>query len=431
MSVTTQSNIQDISRLTSELFELASLESPSAAQSRRMATVKGAIDSIKAGHSLAEIRNVEMETLRESLGLPRLPERARSRLGEQAEAEFRKWGITGQCRETFIPHPREIRANEAGTQSLSFTQGIPGGYFVPQGFADRTFQVLKTVDAIFSERFSNVFETATGSNFPFPVFDDTNNDSVQVGETLQSNEVDVGAFGSTQLNAFAFRSKIVAVSMELLQDSQFPIAGILEQVFAARHARGVGKALINGSGVAQPTGLITGVVASGVAATIASGSSGNTGGAETGATSIGTADVNKLFHSLEPAYRPGAAFYMNDNTLRSLEGLLDKQGRPIVSFRKGFTGNDSDDAYVMGKCVAICPSMPDIAAGTNPIIFGNGATYFVQRRVPSSVYLRRFWQSSALVLNGLVGFESWLRTDSGVIAPNAAHAPFQFIQCHS
>jgi hypothetical protein len=68
------------------------------------------------------------------------------------------------------------------------------------------------------------------------------------------------------------------------------------------------------------------VVASGVSPTIASGSSTNDGSGNTGANSIGTQDVNKLYHSLGKIYRPGACWYGTDNTLKSLESLLTKDG---------------------------------------------------------------------------------------------------------
>jgi HK97 family phage major capsid protein len=418
-----------------ELASLSSLEHPTRQQNTRMTSLMSIISALKAGSTLAEVKSWEIDELRKAAGLSRLPERPRtSSLGEEIEASYRRFGATGECRETFIPHPKEIRANEAGTQSLSLTQGVPGGYFVPQGFSDRAFETMKTYDAIFDPQFSNIYETATGSNMPFPVWSDvdgsTSNDSVQVGESNISTEVDVASFGTTQLNSYAFRSKIVGVSLELLQDSQFPIGSILERVFAARHARGVGRALITGSGVNAPTGLLTGVVASGVTPTIASGSGINDGSANSGSNSIGTQDINKLYHSLEKAYRPGACFYATDNTVKLLEGLLDKNGRPIVSFRKGLTGYDNDIPCMMGKPIAVCPSMPEISNGTSPIIFGS-PTYFIFRKIPSSMYIRRFWQNPTLVQYGLVGFESWMRVDSGVIAPNAAHAPFQFIQCHS
>jgi hypothetical protein len=74
--------------------------------------------------------------------------------------------------------------------------------------------------------------------------------------------------------------------------------------------------------------------------------------------------------------------------------------------------------------------MPSMGSGHNPIVFGN-PMYFVQRRVPSSMYVRRFSENPSLVQYGLVGFESWLRVDSGLVAPNANYLPYQYIQSHS
>jgi HK97 family phage major capsid protein len=121
---------------------------------------------------------------------------------------------------------------------------------------------------------------------------------------------------------------------------------------------------------------------------------------------------------------------MNDNSLSFPDGLLDKFGHPIVSFHKSLTGFGNDIPYMKGKPIAVCPSMPSIASGNNAIIYGN-PMYAIQRRVKSASYIRRFWQNPTLLQFGLVGFESWMRVDSNVITSNAAHAPFQYIQCHS
>jgi HK97 family phage major capsid protein len=75
-----------------------------------------------------------------------------------------------------------------------------------------------------------------------------------------------------------------------------------------------------------------------------------------------------------------------------------------VKFSCGATDNDGDTPYIHGKRVAICPSMPSMGGGKNPIVFGN-PLYFVQRRVPSSMFVRRLWENPSLVQFGLVGFE--------------------------
>jgi len=400
-------------------------------QEQRHAALLAKVSALKLGVNVSELRRWEQDRLLAAAGAPKLAERGHlGRLDDETESEWRSFGKGEPVRPSHVPKDAEVRANEAGQQSISLTQSAIGGAFVPLGMYGRAFETMKQYDQIFSEQFSNVVETETGNNTAFPVWDDVTNQSVQVGETTQSTEVDIANFGTTQLNAYAFRSKIVAVSIELLQDSNFPIGAVLERVFAMRHARGVGQALINGTGVQAPTGLITAVVASGASPVIASGSSTNTGGSETGTTSIGSADINALYHKLDAAYRPGSAFYMNDATLSYLEGLLDKQGRPLVRLGCGLNDDYGNTPYIHSRPVCICPSMPSMGSGHNPIVFGN-PMYFVQRRVPSSMYVRRFWENPSLVQYGLVGFESWLRVDSGLVAPNANYLPYQYIQSHS
>ncbi|HTX14754.1 MAG TPA: phage major capsid protein [Candidatus Baltobacteraceae bacterium] len=421
-----------LEELTATIGELETLTSKATMSSRDQARhgfLLAKVALLKQGISPTEIRRFEADRLLKEAGLPREGERARRLFPTDADREWRDFASGKEVRLTRPPE-RERRANEAGTQSITYTQEAAGGAFVPQGIYDRAFETMRQFDDVFSPEFSNLVETDTGNAMPFPVWDDVSNSSVQISETTQSGEVDVANFGEIQLNAYSFRSKIVAVSLELLQDSNFPWPGILERVFAMRHARGVGAALVTGSGVGGPTGLLTAVVASGAVPVIAAGSSANTNGAETGATSLGTADLGACFAKLDQMYRRTAAWYMNDATLEYLRNLLDKQGHPIVSFRKGLTDVDSDRPTILGRPVAICPSMPTMASGHNSVVLAD-PFYFVQRRVPSSMYIRRFTENATMIQYGLVGFESFLRVDSNLVAPNPSYLPAQFIQNHS
>jgi len=400
-------------------------------QQERYGFLTSAISALKQGKDPGEIRNWEVDRLLAELGQPRAPQGARTKLPEEVETEWRDFVQGRKVRKTSVPSDKEIRANEAGTQSVLAPLGAQGGYFVPPGINDRAFETMKKYDDIFDTAFCNIIETTNGAVMEMPAWDDLANESVQVGETNQSTEVDVASFATAQLSAYAFRSKIVACSLELLQDSNYPIGAVLERVFAMRHARGVGQALITGSGVSAPTGLLTAVVASGASPILASGSSGNTGNSDSAATTVGTQDLNALYGRLDPSYRKLAVWYMTDSTLNYLQGLLDKYGRPIISFRDGAVGQYGDTPILMGKRVAICQSMPAMGSTNHPIIFGD-PWYFVARRVPSSMYVRSFWENPSLVQYGLVGFESWLRVDSNIVAANnSGYLPFQYIQSHS
>ena len=429
MKVTmTRDRFDAVERYIAELEVLTSKQQFTKKDEARQAFLLSAISALKAGATASEVRNFEVNRLLAASGY-RVAEAPRAQLPSEAEREWRDFFSRRPIPKTLTPSEAEVRANEAGQQPITYTQGAAGGYFVPQGFSERAFWSMRQYDQIFDPLFSNIVETETGSNMPFPMIDDVTNSSVQVSESAQSSEVDVANFGSTQLNAYSFRSKVVAVSLELLQDSNFPLPAVLERAFALRHARGVGAALVNGSGVSAPTGLITGLQSAGAAVVVASGSSTNTGGSETGSASIGTQDINSAYHKLDQAYRPGAAWYMNDATLQYLEGLLDKMGRPVVRFGKGLA-DDGVVPYIYGKPVAVCPSFPSMGSGKNAAVLAS-PLYFVQRRVPGASYVRAFWESPTLVQYGLVGFESWMRVDSGVVSANPSFVPGVILQSHS
>jgi HK97 family phage major capsid protein len=385
---------------------------------------------IKRGMSSDEIKRFNQERLLRAAGLPRLPERARSKMDQEVESEWRKFAKGDAVRSTYVPDESESRANEAGTQTISYTQQVSGGSFVPQGMYGRAYAIQKKYDSIYDEQFSNVVETENGSPTSFPIWDDVNSQSSQITETTSGTEVDVAAFGTKLLGAYTFRSGIVAVSIELLEDSNFPIGQVLERVFAYRHARGGGVALVSGSGSNAPQGLITGSVAAGATIIVASGANANDNGGETGATSIGSTDLWKAYQALNAAYRPGACWAMNDLTLLAISDQLDKQGRPIVSYRRGLTDVDGDVPYILGKPVAICPSFPNAAGGQNSVCFYN-PLFYVQRRVPSAARVQRFSQNGNLITFGLYGFQSYLRMDSGLISSNPSFVPASVIQNHS
>jgi HK97 family phage major capsid protein len=437
----TSNVLSELESTLTELERLTSQPTLSSKDEKRHAFLISKVAILRdhaKGTSLADLKNYERDRLLREAGLPRMPEAPKTRLQADIEQEYRDWLLGRPVRTSNIPPDREVRANEAGQQSIAYSEKQQGGTFVAQGFWDRYQLTLKQHDEIFESWAHNDLQTETGATVPLPVIDDTSNSSTLVGETIQSTEADVANFAQQQLNAWTFRSGYVAVSMELAQDSAFPLGSVLEKIFALRHARGVGKYLITGSGVNQPTGLLTAILGAGVSPLIASGSSTNDGSAASGSNSIGSQDLVKLFFNVNPAYRKGSIFFMNDSTLSSIMNLLDKSGRPLVSIVYGYdiSGERKDYYYVLGRRVAICPSVPGIASAANSVIFGN-PDYFVVRSVPSSLYFRAFKEAGGIpsttdfILRGLVGVESFVRYDSDALIPNSQLSPFSVLQQHS
>lgn len=423
-------NVEQYLNAVDEVSSLSIKPSLSTREVQRQNALLAVISASKNLFSTEEIKRATRDRVLKEAGLPREPEKIRRRVSAEVDREYRLAGLGKNPRLTVVPDDLESRANLAGTESIAYTQPAAGGKFVPFGMFGRFLESAKHADDIFQDWAHFPIETETGNSMSVPSADDVSVQSSQITEGNLGTESDIANFGTLTLNAWSFRSHRVLVSIELLQDSNFPIADVLETVFAKRHARGIGQALINGSGVNQPTGLVTGALSSGANVTIAAGSSANDGSSSTGSNSIGTDDFKNCLAGLDPAYWQGALWAMNPSTLLSLWGQRDKQGRPLINDLMSPGGMMNTTPYIMGKRVAVCPSMDKIGATKNSVVLYH-PDYFLVRNVPSSMYVRVFTQTPGYIENGLIGFESFYRVDSALSSPNPSFAPVSVIQNHS
>lgn len=205
------------------------------------------------------------------------------------------------------------------------------------------------------------------------------------------------------------------VSLELLQDSAFDINNFLVEQFAIRFGRGLSSYFTTGTGSAnsQPNGLLTAATAG----PTATGSSANTGGSETGANSIGTADIVELEHSVDRDYRQGAVYMMHDSTLKALKKLVDKYGHPLL----WESARDGAPEKINGYPVVVNNNMPTIATGAKTVLFGNPQKYAI-RRVKEIGVLRL---SERFADFGQVGFLAFARYDANLL--DAGTHPFKYL----
>lgn len=294
------------------------------------------------------------------------------------------------------------------------------GFFVPTGFVNEIEQATKWFAPLLDGSVITVMDTATGQPLPFPTSNDTNQAAVIVGEAAPVSEQDVTA---SQINfaAYKFTSGLVKVSLELLQDSAFNLDSWLITRFAERWGRGLENYLTNGTGVSQPTGLLTAVAASGAVPVIAAGSSESTGGAQTGVNSIGYSDLVNLEHSVDPSYRRGAKYMFHDQTLSALKRIIDKFGRPLWAPGIGVDASDTLNGY----SYVINQSMPQIGASNVTIAFGDMKKY-IARRVKDLSVMKLVERYAEL---GQIGFVSFARLDANLI--DAGTHPINVLIQHS
>ena len=289
--------------------------------------------------------------------------------------------------------PPQFRAQSVGT-------GSTGGFVIPQGFSGELETFLKAYGGM--RDVARLFPTPSGNDIPWPTVDDTAN----VGELLAENTgaalQDV-AFGQVILKAYKYSSKIVLVPIELLQDSYFDVGALLREKLAERIGRITNTHFTTGTGTGQPKGVVT------------EAGSGKVGLAGQTLTAIYD-DIIDLEHSIDPLYRPGAQYMMNDSSLKSLKKIKDTTGRPI--WMPGLNSSMADRVNgpsLNGYPYTINQDIAVMAANAKSILFGNFAKYIV--RDVMNITLLRLEERYAEAAQ--VGFIAFSRADGRAINANA------------
>lgn len=295
-------------------------------------------------------------------------------------------------------------------RDMSVGSNALGGFLVPASFTANVISAMKAYDRLTDENVITVAETDHGEAWSYPMSDDTSSAATKLAEGVQDNEVDT-TLGQLSFNiADSWRTGIVKVSRQLFQDSGIAIEDFLALVFGIRLARGMGSDLR----AAMMAGATLGRTAVGSAT--------NTGGVETGATTIGTDDLFALMGSIDAAYvgSSSCGWAMTWASLVNLWGVKDKQGRPIIKPEM----NEAGDFVVHSRPVFISPSMDAIATTKKPIAFG-AMDYIVQRVVKNSLRIIPF--SERFAEYGQFAWGGYMLANSAFAKP-AAESPVKFLQ---
>lgn len=286
--------------------------------------------------------------------------------------------------------PLELRAQSTVTTA--------GGYLIPQGFSEQLEVALKAFGGM--RQAARVFPTPDGRDIPWPTVDDTANVGEIIAENSTYNNQDV-AFGQITLKAYKYSSKMVPVSVELLQDSFFDVETLLAELLATRIGRITNTHFTTGTGTGQPKGV---VVEAGL------GKAGLTGQT----TSVIYADLVDLLHAVDPSYREGAIWMFADTTLKAIKKLVDGSGRPLWQpALNGISGTAPDS--ILGYPYVINQDVAAMGVSAKSILFGNFKKYII--RDARDVTVMRLVERYAEL--GQVAFLAFSRADGRAIQPSA------------
>lgn len=289
--------------------------------------------------------------------------------------------------------------DEAIQNAAGVGTGSAGGYSVPPAFRDKFVETLKWYGPMLQE--AETLDTVSGANLPWPTNDDTGNVGAILGENTQVTEQDV-VLGQASLDAYMYTSKLVRVSLQLLNDRpDFDtwLAGKLGE----RIGRILNQHFTTGTGTAQPDGIVT----SSTVGVTGTGSFASTGG-------ISFDNIIDLTEALDPAYGGLADLkFMGHQTVRkALRKVKDGQSRYIwePSVQAGMPSTVYGYEFVLNN------DMPTLAQSSKSLGFGSIRQAYVIRTVQDLTTMR-LTERYADYLQ--VGFLAFKRADGTMQDTNA------------
>lgn len=259
--------------------------------------------------------------------------------------------------------------------------GLSAGVIVPQTLANSIEVALKAYGGMFEA--GTIISTATGGDLIMPTVNDTNAKAIVVPEYNQSTK-SAPSFGSETFKAYTYRTPIVPVSLELLQDSSFDLEALLSTLLADSFGRGINEDLTIGNGTNKPKGIINWATASKAAPA---------------AAAVTLDDIIDLIKGVDSSYARNGKFMFNRNTLWSLVKIKDSTGRYI--WQEG--AKDGTPPTLFGKNYILNDDIADVGAGNASMLFGD-LTKFKIRMVKNFRVIRLNELLAEYLSIGLFGF---------------------------
>ncbi|WP_260926487.1 phage major capsid protein [Novosphingobium sp. 9] len=270
------------------------------------------------------------------------------------------------------------RGRETELKSISGAIAADGGYAVPREIDALIASRLKNISPIRS--IAQVVQTGTAGYRKL----------ITTGGTASGWVSEVATRAETATPSFAEIAPPTgelyanpAASQAMLDDAGFDIQSWLADEIAMEFARAEGGAFINGTGINQPKGFLAAEATSEADTVRAFGKlqylkSGDAAGFDTSPE----LKLIDLVHSLKAGHRQGASWVMNSATLAVVRKLKAADGSFL--WQPGLM--EGQPNRLLGYPVVEAEDMPDVAAGSFPVAFGNfRAGYLIAERSATAI----------------------------------------------
>lgn len=246
----------------------------------------------------------------------------------------------------------EIRSFESKPEYRDLTKGsaTAGGNIVTDVLYDRVVEKF-TEEGVALAAGATLLNTASGEDMLIPTVTSYSTGAlVAEGGTIGESDP---AFGQSTLTVYKYGA-IVDISSELAEDQgvgNFNVVNFVGDQGGAAVGRALSAAWSTGTGSSQPQGFVN--CTAGVTAA--------------SATAITANEVIDLQHSVTAPYRQGAAWAMNDSTVKAIRKLVD--GNSQYLWQPGLRAESPDE--LLGAPVHADTNMAAIATGNKTIVYGN------------------------------------------------------------
>jgi HK97 family phage major capsid protein len=298
------------------------------------------------------------------------------RIGRAPRAPLGAGEASAECRSFIDGYLRHGRETE-----VKAIQGIvpaDGGYAVPREIDAAIGRQLTEISPI--RRIALVVQTGTAGYRK--LFATGASGSGWVSETAGRPETATPQFAEIAPPSGELYAN-PAASQAMLDDAAFDLEAWLAREIASEFARAEGAAFVGGSGVNRPAGFLTAPTSAAGDAARPFGTLQYLGSGD--ASGFGAAIEDTLIdlaHALKAGHRQGASWLMNSATLAEVRKLKATDGTFL--WQPGLIDGAPD--RLLGYPVVEAEDMPDVAAGTVPIAFGNfKAGYLIAERSATTI----------------------------------------------
>lgn len=225
----------------------------------------------------------------------------------------------------------------------------------------------------------------------------------EIPAAATTHRVTEPSFGQVRIPIFTAMMSL-PLTIDMVEDSAVDMVGWCTAKFGETADLLFDNMIVNGAGATQPDGIL--INANFVTNDVHSGA----------AAALTWDGIHDLIYALPEQYDRNAVVVLNKtNTALALSKLQDGNGRPYWTSGSGDYGlvGERVNRPLLGYPVMFNAFMPNVGAGTYPIVFGDLTGYYLVRRIGFSIQVLRelYAETNQILLLGRVRFGGQLVED--------------------